>query len=119
MQTGERSEILRKGVQGRFESEIAAALRRRHPSESKLAGAVRALFPLSMALRNVTTEAALVLMRRGSFDRELYASAVRSLAEAGDKIAAPLISSALATEEAGGLATLSAACFSRDPSLAT
>jgi hypothetical protein len=63
-------------------------------------------------------EAALVLFRRGSYDRELYASAVRSLAEGGDKRAASLIKGALSTDEGGGLATLSAACFSRDASLA-
>jgi hypothetical protein len=105
-------------VRGRFESEVAAALRRRLPSESKLAGALRALFPLSPNLRSVVNEAAQVLLRRRSFDRELYASAVRSLAELDDKRAAPLLREALTSEEAGGLATLSAACFSRDPSLA-
>jgi hypothetical protein len=63
-------------------------------------------------------EAALVLYRRGSFDRELYASTVRSLAESGDKRAAVLLKGALSTDEGGGLATLSAACFSRDSALA-
>jgi hypothetical protein len=105
-------------VRGRFESEITAALRRRLPSESKLAGALRALFPISAGLRNVVSEAAQVLLRRHSFDRELYASAVRSLAELEDKRCAPVLRSALSGDDAGGLATLSAACFSRDPSLA-
>jgi hypothetical protein len=117
MRPGERSEILTKAVQGRFESELTAALRRRLPSEGKVAGAVRALFPFSACLRNMAAEAALVLMRRRSFDRELYASSVRSLAEAGDKRAGGLIKGALATDEAGGLATLSAACFCQDPGL--
>jgi hypothetical protein len=101
----------------RLEAEVAAALRRRLPSESKLAGALRALFPLSASVRSMAGEAALVLYRRGSFDRELYASTVRSLAESGDKRAAALIKGALATDEAGGLATLSAACFSKDSAL--
>jgi hypothetical protein len=79
---------------------------------------VRALFPLSPALRNTVTEAALVLLKRGSFDREIYASAVRSLAESDDKRGGALIKAALLTDEAGGLSTLSAACFSRDASLA-
>jgi hypothetical protein len=105
-------------VQGRLESELAAALRRRLPSESKLAGALRALFPLSATVRSMAGEAAVVLFRRGSFDRELYASAVRSLAEAGDKRALPLLKGALSTDEGGGLATLSAACFSREAALA-
>ena len=119
MRQGERAEVLRGDVRGRFESEVAAALRRRLPSESKLAGALRALFPVSPNLRTVVNEAAQVLLRRRSFDRELYASAVRSLAELEDKRVAPLLRSALSSDEAGGLATLSAACFSRDPSLAT
>jgi hypothetical protein len=117
MRQGERSEILGKAVQRRFESELTAALRRRLPSEGKIAGALRALFPFSACLRNMAAEAALVLVRRGSFDRELYASLVRALAETGDKRAGALIKGALATEEAGGLATLSAACFSDDPAL--
>jgi len=58
-------------------------------------------------------------MRRRSFDRELYAGGVRALSETGDKRAAALIKAALSTDEAGGLATISAACFSRDPTLAT
>jgi hypothetical protein len=118
MRQGERVEVLRSGVRGRFESEVTAALRRRLPSEGKLAGALRALFPLSAAARNIASEAAHVLMRRSSFDRELYTGAVRAMAEAGDKRAAGLIKGALSNEEAGGLSTLSAACFSRDPSLA-
>ena len=104
-------------MQGRFELELSAALRRRLPSEAKLAGAIRVLLPLSAAIRNMAGEAGLLLMRRGSFDRELYASIARSLAEAGDKRAVPLLRGALATEDAGGLATLSAACFCRDPLL--
>lgn len=117
MRQGERAEILGKAVRGRFESELSAALRRRLPSEGKLAGALRALFPFSGCLRNMAAEAALVLVRRGSFDRDLYGSIVRALAETRDKRAGALIKGALATEEAGGLATLSAACFSDDPSL--
>ena len=118
MRQGERAEVLRSEVRGRFESEITAALRRRLPSESKLAGALRALFPISAGLRSAVSEAAQVLLRRHSFDRELYASAVRSLAELEDKRCPPLLRLALSGDDAGGLATLSASCFSRDPSLA-
>jgi hypothetical protein len=118
MRQGDRTEIVRGTVQGRLEIELAAALRRRLPSEAKLAGALRALCPLSVAIRNLASEAAVVLFRRGSFDRELYSAAVRSLAEGGDKRATDLIRRALATDEGGGIATLSAACFSRDPALA-
>jgi hypothetical protein len=105
-------------VQGRFESELTAVLRRRQPAEARLAGALRALCPLSSAARHMTCEAGEVLVRRGSFDRDLYMSAVRALAEAQDKRAGPLIRTALLTEQAGGLATLSAACFCREPMLA-
>src|SRR5213078_945149 len=38
--------------------------------------------------------------------------------EGGDKRAATLLKGALSTDEGGGLATLSAACFSREASLA-
>src|SRR5262252_7866913 len=111
-------EILRRGVQGRFESELTAVLRRRQPAEAKLAGALRALCPWSAAARNMTSEAGEVLMRRGSFDRDLYMSAVRALAEVNDRRAAPLIRAALEGGEGGGLATLSAACFCHEPLLA-
>src|SRR5260221_351773 len=57
MRQGDRTDILRGGVQGRLEAELAAALRRRLPSESKLAGALRALFPLSASVRNMAGDA--------------------------------------------------------------
>lgn len=119
MRTGETGEVLSKAVQARLESEVAAALRRRPASERRLAGALRALAPMSASVRNLQTEAANVFLRRGSFDREIFASAVRSLAEVGDRRAVPILTSALASAQAGGLATLSAACFSRDPALAS
>src|SRR5882757_9692683 len=109
MRQGDRTEILRGGVRERLESDVAAALRRRLPSESKLAGALRALSPYSAVARNLAYEAAAVLFRRRSFDRELYAGAIRSLGEAGDKRAVPILQGALGTDEGGGLATLSAA----------
>jgi len=43
---------------------------------------------------------------------------MRSIAEAEDRQATSLLKTALAAEEAGGTAALSAACFSRDPALA-
>src|SRR5256885_11558333 len=103
MRQGDWTNCVRGTVEGRLETELAAALRRRLPSEPKLAGALRALCPLSVAVRNLASEAAVVLFRRGSFDRELYAAAVRSLAEEGDKRATDLIRRALATEEGGGI----------------
>lgn len=119
MARGERAEALSRAVLERIEGDVTAALRRRPPAESKLAGVLRALAPVSATVRNVLAETATVLARRGSFDRELWSASIRALAEAGDKRAAPLLKTALADESAGGFATLSAACFARDPSLAT
>ncbi len=113
-----RAEIVDKGTRARFEAEIDAALKRRPSSEVKLAGALRAIAPLSPELRAVLAEAADTMVRRKAFQRELFGTAIRTLAEAEDKRAVPIVRSALMSEGAGGSATLSAACFSKDPSLA-
>jgi hypothetical protein len=112
-----RTELLDKPTRTRFEEEIDAALKRRPTSEAKLAGAARALAPLSPSLRASLGEATTVLTRRGSRERELYACGLRSLAEAQDRQAVALLRQALAGDEAGGSAALGAACFSRDPEL--
>lgn len=112
-----RAEIIDKATRGRLESELDAALKRRPPNEAKLAGALRALAPLSPALRASMGEAARVMLRRGSLQREVYAASMRALAECGDRDSVALVKTALASDEAGGAAALSAACFSRDPSL--
>ncbi len=114
-----RAEILDKATRTRLEGEVDAALKRRPASEAKLAGAVRAVAPLSPALRASLGEATAVLLRRGALQRELYACGLRALAEAQDRQAAALLRRALASDEAGGAAALSAACFSQDPELAT
>jgi hypothetical protein len=116
-----RAELLDKAVRVRFEEEIDAALKRR-PSgngEGKLAGALRAVAPLSPALRASVGEATAVLLRRGTLQRELYGCGLRALAEAQDRQAVSLLRQALVSDEAGGPAALSAACFSRDPELAS
>jgi hypothetical protein len=112
-----RTELLDKPARARFEEEIDAALKRRPTSEAKLAGAVRAVSSLSPALRASLGEATSVLLRRGARQRELYACGLRALSEAQDRQAASLLRQALAGDEAGGSAALSAACFSRDPEL--
>jgi hypothetical protein len=112
-----RAELLDKPARARFEEEIDAALKRRPTSEVKLAGALRAVAPLSPALRASLGEATAVLLRRGTRQRELYACGLRALAEAQDRQAASLLRQALAGDEAGGSAALSAACFSRDSEL--
>ena len=78
---------------------------------------MRAVASLSPALRASLGEATSVLMRRGSRQRELYACGLRALSEAQDRQVLALLRQALAGDEAGGPAALSAACFSRDPEL--
>jgi len=112
-----RTELLDKPTRIRLEDEVDAALKRRPNAEGRLAGALRAIAPLSPALRTALGEATAVLLRRGARHRELYACGLRSLAEAQDRQAASLLRRALSSDEAGGSAALSAACFSRDPEL--
>lgn len=112
-----RTDLLDKPLRARFEEEIDAALKRKTTGEAKLAGAVRAVAALSSALRASLGEATSVLLRRGATQRELYACGLRALAEAQDRQAFTLLKEALTTEEAGGPAALSAACFCRDAEL--
>ena len=100
-----------------MEDELDSALKRRPAHEAKLAGSLRALAPLSPALRTSLGEATAVLLRRGGIGREIFACGLRSLAEAQDRQSASLLSRALAGDEAGGGAALSAACFCRDAEL--
>ncbi|HEX9618743.1 MAG TPA: hypothetical protein VF989_01330 [Polyangiaceae bacterium] len=98
----------------RFVAELSAALRRRPAQEARLAGVVRALAPYSTKLRGALVAAVETLVRRGSYDRVLYASAVRSLCEASDARATEYVARALSSEASGGLVTLSAATLCRD-----
>src|SRR5579859_2746500 len=77
-----RAELLDKPTRVRLEEEMEAALRRRPAGEAKLAGALRAVAPLSPALRTSLGEATAVLLERGAFQRELYTCGLRALAEA-------------------------------------
>lgn len=113
-----RAEIVDKATRVRFESELDAALKRKPTNEVKLAGALRAVAALSPALRGALVEATQIMIRRGSFSREIYGACLRTLAEADDRNLPALLKSALASDDAGGNATLSAACFCKDPSLA-
>ncbi len=114
-----RVELLDRPARARFEDEIDAALKRRPTGEAKLAGAIRAVAPFSPALRASLGEATAVLLRRGGRTRELYGCGLRALAEAQDRQAVALLRQALSSDEAGGPAALSAACFSRDPELSS
>ncbi len=114
------SEVVDKVTRARFDAELDGAIKRKPTSstEAKLAGALRAVAILSPGVRTSIAEATEVLVRRGSFAREIYAAAIRALAESDDKRTCALLKTALASEEAGGSATLSAACFCKDPTLA-
>jgi len=112
------SEIIDKITRSRLEAELDGALKRRPASEAKLAGALRAIAALSPGLRNLLVEAAEVLVRRRSYGREIYSASIRALAESGDRRTPALLRGALADDEAGGSATLSAACFCKDGTLA-
>lgn len=113
-----RAEALDKTTRARLEDELDAALKRKLANEPKVAGCARALAPLSASLRASLGELAQVMIRRQSFKRETYSAAVRSLADADDRRLPAMLKSALATDEAGGHPAFTAACFSRDPSLA-
>jgi hypothetical protein len=102
----------------RIEADVCAALRRKPTNEARLAGAFRTLAPLSPELRSLLAKTVETLGKRGSLDRPLYKSAIRALAELGDRRAPPLLKKALSTDGAGGLPTLSAASFLMDPMLA-
>lgn len=112
-----RGELLGCGPVERLQAEVTGALRRKPVGEGKLAGVVRALAPYSGELRNGLVSALETLVSRGSYARPLYAACARSLAEAGERRAIPTLKRALGSDEAGGLATLSAACYVEDGSL--
>jgi hypothetical protein len=113
-----RAEIVDKATRSRFESELDAALKRKPTSETKLGGALRAVGRLSPALRATLFEATQLMIRRGSYTRELYAAAIRTLAESEDRNLPLLLKTALSADDAGGNSTLSAACFCREGDIA-
>ncbi len=106
----EQGELLGEEPVERFEAVIQAALRRKPAHEAKLSGAFRALAPHSGRLTRLLGQTVETLVKRASFDRPLYAGTVRALADIDPATAAVELERALATEEAGGLPTLSAAC---------
>jgi hypothetical protein len=112
----EHTDVLGSETCARLESDLRAALRRKPAHEARLAGTLRALAPLSQSLRRTGAAMLDAMVRRSSFERPLYASAIRTLAEAQAPAAAELISRALASE-AGSLPALSAACFCGDREL--
>src|SRR5690606_21819714 len=98
-----QADVLDDETCARLESDLRSALRRKPAQEARLAGVLRALMPFSTRLRRAAVSPTDTLVRRGSFDRPLYAAAMRGLAAAEAPEASELIARALA-EEGGGLA---------------
>ena len=117
MTRAEPPEVLGEDALSRLQSDLHSALRRRPAQESRLAGAVRALSPHSAGLRTSVLGVFDTMVRRGSFSRPLYAAAARALGEQGEEQAARVLSRALSGDDAGGLASLSAAALTAAPCL--
>lgn len=101
----------------RIRTEVMSALRRRPATEPRLAGALRTLAPLAPDLRELLLQTVDTLIKRGSYQRPLYMASVRALTELGERRVTPLLERALGSDGAGGLSTLSAASFIKDPGL--
>jgi hypothetical protein len=101
----------------RLGTEIEGAVKKKSLLEPKVAGAARALAPYSMAVRGQLAQVAKELLKRDGIDRELYVAGIRALADTCDKRVHALLTAGLKTEEHGGLAALSAACFSEESSI--
>jgi hypothetical protein len=117
MQRAVAPEVLGDDTLLRLDADLCSALRRRPTHELSLAGALRVLARYSPRLQAVLADAFETMVRRGSFDRPLYGALARSLAELQDAKAVGALRRALGTDEAGGLAGISAASSSRDPVL--
>ncbi|HMJ12369.1 MAG TPA: hypothetical protein VK524_13185 [Polyangiaceae bacterium] len=113
----EQGEVLGESALGRLETDLSAALRRKPAHEEKLGGALRVLAPYSPRLRKAIVDAVETMIQRGSYKRPLYAATVRAVGEMGDKRASGALRTALSADDAGGLATLSAACFTSEAGL--
>jgi hypothetical protein len=101
----------------RLVDEVRSALRRRPANEARLAGTLRAVSCHSQALLSELLAAVDTVARRGSFERPLYGAAVRSLSEQGEARLTPILVKVIERDEAGGLSSLAAACFTKDASL--
>ena len=110
--------VLREAVVTRLALELRSALKRKPAREAWLGGALRSLFLHAPELQRELVGALELFVRRGSFDRPLYAVIARGLGESRDPRVLPLLATALGTEDGGGLATLAAAGHSAQPALA-
>ncbi len=110
-------ELLDARASSRLVDELQSAIKRKPTSEVRLAGVVRALGPLSADLRAELLSAGETLVRRRTIGRELWSAIVRTLAEDDHPGLDGLLDPALAEDEGGGPATLSAAGLSSSPEL--
>ncbi len=111
-------EVFEDDLLSRLEADVVSALRRKPAQEARLGGTLRMLAPHSPRVREALQKALETLVKRGTYQRPLYAAAVRALAEQGERRAIAQIKRALGSDDSGGLSTLSAAAFVADPSLA-
>lgn len=117
MLDADSDDALDEDGRSRLRDELKAALRRRPAQEARLAGVLRALCPWSRALQQELLTALEIMVRRASFERPLYGATVRALCETNAEQAGEFVARALGSENGGGLATLSAACFCRSAAL--
>ncbi len=101
----------------KLESDIASALRRRPAHEHQLAGILREVARFSPRLLEALERSVALFVKRGSFERSLYAAAARTLAECREEAVLPHLTTAVSDESAGGLASLSAAAMTSSPRL--
>src|SRR6187402_1690672 len=117
MQRAVAPEVIDDDTLLRLDAEVRAALKRKPAHELRLAGALRELARYSERLQGSLSEAFETTVRRSSFERPLYAALARALAELGDERAIAALCKALETDEAGGLAGISAAALCRAKAL--
>jgi hypothetical protein len=85
---------------------------------SRLAGALRVAASVHPPVRLLLADAARNLAQAGRCASAIHGGALRALVDSQDKRATSALKAALAADDCGGLATFSAAGFSRDPALA-
>ncbi|MBI2392305.1 MAG: hypothetical protein HYV09_22140 [Deltaproteobacteria bacterium] len=112
-----KAEPFEREVVERLREEVQASLRRKSPTERRLAGVSRALAVHSQLARGLLAEAGDTLAQKKGFDRELFIAAVRGLGELADRRAIPLVKAGAEHDESA-TAALCAASWLSDASLA-
>ena len=114
----EPASVLRASVVARLVAELRSTLKRRSAREALLGGSLALLAGYSVALRRELEATLEVLVRRGSFERPLYSTLARGLADGHDPRIEALLTPALETADGGGLVTLGAASLCLHSALA-